>query len=316
MKKLLLAFALISSLSMMVMTDASARRFGGGSFGRQSVNVSRMQRSQPAASPVQQRQAAANQQSQRQDANAPRQQSRFGGMLGGALLGLGLGALLAHLGIGGDMAGMISTILMIAITYYVIKLLFRMRAKKQQVAYQQSTGPAGLYDADASDSTPQIGSGLSGSTPQIASGTFPGPEATPAPRGEIEPPLTWNIPPDFEVNSFIRNAKSYYIRMQAAWDKADIDDIHEFTTPEMFAEIKLQLQERGTEPNITDVVSLDAELLGIETVRDEYFASVKFTGTVKESKDAELTAFSEVWNLTRPLSGREGWVLAGVQQLS
>lgn len=310
MKKLLLAFVLISSLSTMVVTDAYARRFGGGSFGRQSANVSRMQRSQPAAAPTQQRQAGANQQSQQQGANTARQPGRFGGMLGGALLGLGLGALLSHMGIGGDLAGMISTILMIMVIYYVVRMLFRMRARKQQAAYQQSANPGGFYDAGAVSNTPDIGSGLS------RSNAFQTSEMTPTSVAGMESPLTWDIPADFEVNSFIRNAKGYYIRMQAAWDKADIDDIHEFTTSEVYAEMKLQLQERGPGSNVTDVVSLDAELLGIETIGDEFFASVKFTGSVRESKDADLTAFSEVWNLTRPVSGKEGWVLAGVQQLS
>ncbi|MDL2283711.1 39S ribosomal protein L45 [Oxalobacter sp. OttesenSCG-928-P03] len=312
MKKILLAFVLMASLSTMVVSEAYARRFGGGSFGRQSANVSRMapmQRSQPAANPAQQKQAAANQQS-KQGANAARPGGRFGGMLGGALLGLGLGALLAHMGIGGELAGMISTILMITLIYFAAKMLFRMFSRRQQPAYQQPANPAGYYNMPDSGNTPQIGSGLS--QPSAFQ------SAEPAPMGttEAELPFTWDIPADFEVNSFIRNAKSYYIRMQAAWDKADIDDIHEFTTPEMFAEMKLQLQERGPGPNVTDVVSLDADLLGIETIGDEYFASVKFTGTVREDKNADLTAFSEVWNLTRPVSRKEGWVLAGIQQLS
>lgn len=310
MKKLLLAFVLLSSLSTMVVTDAYARRFGGGSFGRQSANVSRMQRSQPATSPAQQRQAGANQQSQQQGANTARQPGRFGGMLGGALLGLGLGALLAHLGIGGDMAGMISTILMFIIIYYAVKMIFRMRSRKQEPSYQQSANPGGFYDVNSASSTPEIGSGLSRPS------AFQLMESAPAAGMEMEQPLTWDIPADFEVNSFIRSAKAYYIRMQAAWDKADIDDIHEFTTPEMYAEMKLQLQERGPAPNVTDVVSLDATLLGIETIGEEFFASVKFTGTVREDKNADPTAFTEVWNLTRPVTGKEGWVLAGVQQLS
>ncbi|MFX5813236.1 Tim44-like domain-containing protein, partial [Acinetobacter baumannii] len=75
----------------------------------------------------------------------------------------------------------------------------------------------------------------------------------------------WNIPADFDVTGFLRNAKTYFIRLQAAWDKADINDLREFTTPEMYAELKLQIQERGATPNVTDVISLNAELLGIES---------------------------------------------------
>ena len=84
----------------------------------------------------------------------------------------------------------------------------------------------------------------------------------------------------------------------------------------MFAEIRLQLQERGAAPNVTDVVSLDAELLGIETLGDEYMASVKFSGKIREKESAEPESFEEVWNLTRPVSRKNGWVLAGIQQLS
>lgn len=312
MKKILLAFVLIASLSTMVVSEAYARRFGGGSFGRQSSNVSRMapmQRSQPAASPAQPKQAAASQQSQ-QGANAAKPASRWGGMLGGALLGLGLGALLAHLGIGGDFAGVIGMILMVLILYGAARMIFRLVSRKQQPAYQQSANPGSYGDMSGSSGTPQIGSGLSQPS------AFQAPESVPMAAAGMEQPFTWDVPADFEVSSFIRNAKSYYIRMQAAWDKADINDIHEFTTPEMFAEMKLQLQERGPASSVTDVVSLDAELLGIETIGDEYLASVKFTGTVREDKHTELTAFSEVWNLTRPVSGKEGWVLAGIQQLS
>ncbi len=313
MKKLLLVVILISSMSAMVMSDANARRFGGGSFGRQSANVSRMQ-TQPAGGSFQQRQAATNAPSQKQQqqpgANAAKPASRFGGMLGGALLGLGLGALLANMGIGGDMAGLVSTILMITLLYFAAKMVFRLFSRKPQPAYSQPVSLARYDEMPDQGSTPKIGSGLS----QPAA--FQAAEPAPAASAGMQQMLTWDIPADFEVNSFIRSAKAYYIRMQAAWDKANIDEISLLTTPEMFAEMKLQLQERGPAENITDVVSLDAELLGIETIGDEYFASVRFNGTIKEKRDAAPEPFSEVWNLTRPVGGKEGWVLAGVQQFS
>lgn len=309
MKKLCMLFVLLAGLSTMVLSDANAARFGGGSFGRQSLNVGRMR--SPAAAPAQRQAAPARQAPQQQGANAARPGSRFGGMLGGALLGLGLGALLSHMGIGGDMAGMISTILMITLIYFAAKMVFRMFSRKQQQpAYQPPVYPGYGQTPQDLGNTPQIGEALA--NPAAFDAQQPVSSAMP----DAGQPLTWDIPADFDVASFIRSAKAYYIRMQAAWDKANIDEIHALTTPEMFAEMKLQLQERGASPNVTDVVSIEAELLGIETIGDEYFASVKFSGTVRENSQADLTAFSEVWNLTRPLSGKEGWVLAGVQQLS
>ena len=305
MKKFLLAFVLVASLSSMVMTDAQARRLGGGSFGRQSSNIGRiapMQRSMPNQQ-AQQAQRAVN---QSQAANAARPASRWGGILGGALLGLGLGALLSHMGIGGDFAGMISTILMLALIFFAIRFLIRRfsgkRKEQEQTAYASHYNDTGYNQS----STPEIGSGLPHQ--------YAGNQTMGSSSGMQND--NWGIPVDFDVPAFLRAAKSYYIRMQAAWDKADIHDIHEFTTPEMFAEIKLQLQERGPGPNITDVVSLDAELLGIETLNNEYMASVKFSGMIKESEGAPAEPFAEIWNMTRPISKEGGWVLAGIQQLS
>ena len=104
--------------------------------------------------------------------------------------------------------------------------------------------------------------------------------------------------------------------MQAAWDKADVNDLREFTTPEVYAELKMQIQERGATADFTDVVSIDGELLGIETVGNDYLASVKFTGMIKSAPNAPAEPFAEVWNMSKPVSGNTGWVLAGIQQLS
>ncbi|MES2931921.1 MAG: Tim44-like domain-containing protein, partial [Pseudomonadota bacterium] len=124
------------------------------------------------------------------------------------------------------------------------------------------------------------------------------------------------MPADFDTHSFLRNAKTYFIRLQAAWDKADIHDLREFTSPEMYAELRLQLQERGATENHTDVVSLNGELLGVEIVSHGYLARVKFSGTMKESLNAPAESFAEVWNMSKPKSGATGWVLAGIQQIS
>jgi predicted lipid-binding transport protein (Tim44 family) len=126
----------------------------------------------------------------------------------------------------------------------------------------------------------------------------------------------YGVPADFDTTNFLRHGKTYFIRLQAAWDKADINDIREFTTPEMFAELKIQIQERGSNPNNTDVISLDAELMDVETTEENYLASVKFSGMIKESDNEPAAPFTEIWNLSKPVAGQGGWLLAGVQQLS
>jgi predicted lipid-binding transport protein (Tim44 family) len=307
MKKLLIALVVMASAVTITVSEAEAKRMGGGgSIGRQSQSVTRQAPAQssqaaqpkaPAAAPAQQPQGV-----------PPKPASPWRGMLGGALLGLGLGALLSHFGLGGAMASMISTILMVALLALAVMFIMRMFRRKNddagKPAYAGYPGTGG-YSAG---NTPEIGSRLE---PRMQ----PAALETSSAAGAGAAAAPWGVPADFDTQAFLRNAKTYFIRLQAAWDRSDINDIREFTTPEMFAELKMQLQERGASANNTDVVSLDAELLGIETVNNDYLASVKFTGMIKEEENAPAAPFAEVWNLAKPVSGPGGWVLAGIQQL-
>ncbi len=122
------------------------------------------------------------------------------------------------------------------------------------------------------------------------------------------------MPAGFDTEAFLRSSKVYFVRLQAAWDQGNLADIREFTTPEMFAEIKIDLDSRGNESNQTDVVQLDAELVAIEDRGIEQSASVRFHGLIRESANASAAPFDEVWNLSK--SGSQGWLLAGIQQIN
>ncbi|KRB92286.1 Tim44 domain-containing protein [Noviherbaspirillum sp. Root189] len=310
MKKYLLALMIAVSSMSVVVADAEAKRMGGGSsIGRQSSGISR-DATPPSSSqaPSQARQAAPATTPQ---GMAPKPASPWRNILGGALLGLGLGALLSHLGIGGALASVISTILMVALLALAAMFIIRMirnrnGVNRQQPAYAGSTD-SGLASG-LSARTPEIGSRIE---PQVQPSAF---QAEPVSSGSTSAPL--NVPAGFDTPSFLRHSKTYFIRLQAAWDKADINDIREFTTPEMFAELRLQLQERGASLNHTDVVSLEADLVGMEQIGDEYLASVRFSGLIKEAENAPAEQFAEVWNLTKSATGQGGWLLAGIQQLS
>ncbi|MBG7619181.1 Tim44 domain-containing protein [Herbaspirillum sp. AP02] len=312
MKKAFVALIVaVMTLSVGISTVEAKRLGGGGSIGKQSSGASRQAQS-PA--PMQQNQAAAAKPAApaAAPAAAAAKPSMWKGLLGGALLGLGLGALLSHLGLGGALASMISTILTVALIALAIMFVIRMFRRKQE-ASQPTPAWAGAAQqaSDNASATPQIGSMLkTGEAPAAApqggfGGGFGNTEAVPA----------YGVPAGFDTVGFVRNAKTYFIRLQAAWDKADINDIREFTTPEMFAELRLQIQERGAASNQTDVVSLDAEVLGVETVGNDYLASVKFFGFIKEDPTASPVQFAEIWNLSKPAAGQGGWVLAGIQQL-
>jgi predicted lipid-binding transport protein (Tim44 family) len=310
MKKILIGAVLaVSAFSMLA--EATARPMGGGrSIGRQSQNVSRLP---PAAAPQQApRQAApAPAPAATPGAIPPKPASPWKGILGGALLGLGLGALFSHFGLGGALGGMLGSLIMFALLAGVVFFVIRMFRSKSQPAAAPAAfgGNNNVYSMPPSggSGTPEIGSRLQSEPVQQS---FQ--QAQPAPVAHTP----WGVPADFDAPSFLRVAKSNFIRLQAAWDKGDVADIREFTTPEVFAELKMQITERGAQADYTDVVSIEAELLGIETSGNEYLASVKFHGSIKPAPDALAEPFNEVWNLSKPVSGATGWMLAGIQQLA
>lgn len=308
MKKFLVTLMVAVSALSVVVSEAQAKRLGGGSsFGKQSSqNVSRQ-----SATPTQSQAAPATAKPAAPAAAPAKPSSPWKGILGGALLGLGLGALLSHLGIGGALAGMISTILMVGLLAAAAYFIYRMLTRKQNGAQAKSAFQPAAAGASS-------GSGSGFSTPDIGSRIEPAALQAPAVTASAEDAgdAPWGVPADFDTAGFLRHTKTYFIRLQAAWDRADVNDLREFTSPEMFAEMKQQLLERGASPNHTDVVSLDAQLLGIETIGDEYLASVRFTGMIREADNAPAEAFTEVWNLAKPVSGTGGWVLAGIQQVS
>ncbi|NGZ82898.1 Tim44 domain-containing protein [Duganella aceris] len=307
MKKILIgAMLAVSAFSMLA--EATAKPMGGGrSIGRQSQNVNRMP---PAAAPQQAPRQAAPAPAPNAPAVPPKPASPWKGILGGALLGLGLGALFSHFGLGGALGSMFGTLIMLALVGGVIYFIVRMiRGRSQQPA--AANGPS-AFGGNQNQYTPPPAAPVYGgnATPEIGSRLQ---QPTPVQQPAHTP---WGVPADFDAPSFLRVAKSNFIRLQAAWDKGDVADIREFTTPEVFAELKLQITERGGQADFTDVVSIDAELLGIETSGNEYLASVKFAGMIKPAPDALAEPFNEVWNLSKPVSGATGWMLAGIQQLA
>jgi len=306
MTKILVTLVTVISLFSLITPDAEAKRMGGSkSFGKQSSNVTKQQAPAQPASANEAAPAAAPGATPT-PAAAAKPASPWKGMLGGTLLGLGLGALLSGLGLGAGMSNIISILLMAGIGIALVMFLVRLFKQKSEAASPMKSAYVGSAPGSIDyTSTPEIGSRIA------ASG-----------RNEIEQQSssstsgnTWEIPAGFDVAQFERTAQTYFIRLQAAWDKADINDIREFTTPEMYAEVKLQIQERGTTPSVTDVITIYAKLLGIETQDTTYLASVKFVGTMKEEANGPTISFEEIWNLSKPVEGQGGWLLAGIQQV-
>jgi predicted lipid-binding transport protein (Tim44 family) len=129
-------------------------------------------------------------------------------------------------------------------------------------------------------------------------------------------PFAGTLPADFDALGFLREAKLQFRRLQAAWDAGDRKALADVMTPAMAAEILRDLDERGPHQRTevrTEIVALDAEMLDVTTDAAEHWASVRFTGTVREDFGPP-TPLDEIWNLSKPVDGSTGWLLAGIRQ--
>ena len=135
--------------------------------------------------------------------------------------------------------------------------------------------------------------------------------AAPAFGGQPQP----NIPAGFDTAGFLRQAKLNFVKLQAVHDSGKLGELREFTTDAMYDSIKKDLLEHGSVGQQTDVVTLNADLLEALTEGDTHWASVRFSGMIRETANGQPEAFEEIWNLAKPVAGTTGWVLAGIQQI-
>lgn len=330
-----MAGVLIGTLALGMALDANAKRLGGSrSVGKQSSSVTQRQQAPAQQSP---NQTPAQQQPAQQAAPAgaaagagaaaaAAPKRNWGGMLGGIAAGLGIGWLLSHFGLGGAAMGFLSNLILIALVAFVAIWLIRKfrggASRPTQSAYAGAgagNGPGGMGGSNEPVLRQQVPAGAPNPVMSGSGTASPLQSAAPVMAGAAAAAAVaqpWGVPADFDTEAFLRNAKVYYVRLQAAWDAGNLEDIREFTTPEMFAEIKMDLSERGAEVNKTDVVTLEAELLGIEDSPAQHLASVRFSGMIREKAGDPAQPFAEVWNLAKPVTGSGGWLLAGIQQVS
>ena len=234
------------------------------------------------------------------------------GPMAGLAAGLGLAALASHMGFGEELASMLMMGLLAAAVMVGIGLFMRKRAAAQQgnnprlngMQYAR-TGSASADDANRSGPAYKVAM-PSGGGSTIGSGIASSTGAGVAANGLI--------PADFDVGGFERNAKVNFIRLQAANDAGDLDDIRQFTTPEMFAELKMELADRGVEKQKNDVSSIQADVLEVDENAVRYLVSVRFTGSIRDEMSQTDELFDEIWHLEKMRQGSTGWGLSGIQQ--
>ena len=296
---------------------------GGRSLGKQSTSAAQQNQATPPSQSMQSSQAANAQRAAPAAAPAAAAaqpaRNRWMGPLAGLAAGLGIAALLSHFGLGGAFAGAMANMIMIALIVLAAVMVFRFIMNRRKNANTPAYAAAGAGSPFGGSARTGFNSQEPSYVPPSAPGGY-GPSAAALSSantvGAVDGAPQVEVPAGFDSEAFVRNAKVYFVRLQDAWDRGNSNDIREFTTPEMFAEVKLDIDSRGTQPNRTDVVQLNADILGVEERGTESLASVRFHGLIRETEGAAAEPFIEIWNLSKQKYGNEGWLLAGIQQVS
>ncbi len=305
----IIAIALLAAVTL-VIDDASAARFSGGkSFGAQRPSVAPRASVPPAATPP----AAASQPvmpatpgatlpAKPITAAAPAASgaSRWLGPIAGLAAGLGLAALLSHFGLPEGLGSFLLIALLVIGGVVLVRMLLARRGQTPPLAYAGARGPDAAPTTFEKSATPESSGGAARIEPVLGPAT-----ATPA--------IVQTFPPGFDAEGFARHAKLQFVRLQAAYDTGDREALGDLLTPEMQLEV-MRDQDSGNARSATEVVTLAAEVLEVVTEGDRHWASVRFTGTMREGTGTTPVPFDEVWNLSKPVVGKTGWLLAGIQQ--
>ncbi|MBC8729589.1 Tim44 domain-containing protein [Paraburkholderia sp. UCT2] len=299
-----LAMALVLVAGTVASNHAEAKRIGGGSsVGRQSQTASpsgQGQRSQQ-AQPAQQAAPAAA---------AAKPANRWMGPLAGLAAGLGIAALMSSLGLGEGLAQMLSNVVVIGLVIVAGIMLFRFIANRRR--------PDLAYGHDAANGQRMNGSWLMNQSGQAAPETNFGawPRTAMNPAAAAQTTTVPGLPVGLDQAVLLASARTLFLRLQCAWDQNEQGDLFELTTPEMFAVIKRDLEDRGNQPSHTEITQLDVQLLSTEHNGSETLVSLRFHGQMREDEDAQTAQpFEEVWNIVGHGHGDPAWRLAGIQQI-
>lgn len=297
MKRLMLGFVVAVIGVAFAVTDAEAqRRLGAG----RSVGSQRsITNAPPAQAPARQAQKTQQMAPSQQTAAAPAAGqpaaatglSRWMPMLGGLALGGALGWLLGANGMGGLLVGMLLAGLLAFAAIFVVRMLMQKRGEAPRPMQY-----AGLGSETVAAPPPSQAAGFD--APAASAGA-----------------AVANVPAGFDVAGFLRGAKLNYMKLQMANDRGNLDELRELTSLELFEELKKDVLARGGAQQHTDVLSLNADLLEVATEGERHWASVRFSGTIRETAASAPEGFEEVWNLAKPVDGSSGWLLAGIQQM-
>lgn len=301
--------------------DAEAKRLGGGRpAGMQRQMPAKQADTSPPASPNNATNASPNnavaRPNQAAPANAAAQTAAqpakrsWMGPLAGLAAGLGLAALASHFGFGEELANFMMIALLAVVAMVVVGwLMRRLRGGAAQGPQLAGAGVGANVPLSRQDAQPAAFEPAPMARDNLAAGATAGVGAAAGVATSAAMPAGW------DAAGFTRIAKMIFIRMQAANDEANTEDLRKFTTPELFASLRLDLQERGAAAQQTDVMQLDAEVVDTAQEQGQWVVSVRFHGLVREEAEQGAQPFNELWHLVKPLDDSRDWAIAGITPL-
>ncbi|MET0679750.1 MAG: Tim44-like domain-containing protein, partial [Burkholderiales bacterium] len=252
MRRLLIALSALLFTGVLVVDDAEARRLGGGrAAGAQRQALP----DKPATPPAAQQAAPA---APAAAAAAKKPMSPWMGALAGLAAGLGLAWLL------GDQLGSVMMAILLGLAaVVVVSLIARAFMKPRAQAAPGGLQYAGLGNETVAAPPPsQAGSGV----------------AVPSFQSQFTP----KVPANFNADGFLREAKKSFLALQVANDRGDVSNIRDLVTDEMYEHLKRDVDERRGARQRTDVMNLDAALLELVTESGMHWASIRFSGLIRE----------------------------------
>lgn len=312
MKTWLMALMVAAVAMTAIPHDAQAKRLGGGkSTGMQRDMPARTAPDAAPGKPAAPAQAAPTNPTAAAGAAAAAPKRNWMGPLAGLAAGLGIAALMSNMGLGAGMGNILTMVLLAVAAFFVIRFLMRRFGPKTAPAAMPFSA-GGHHGSPTQVAWPAAASGGAATAPPEA--LAPATEAVPENVKPASPKAF--VPASFDHESFERAAKLIFIRLQAANDAGDLEDLRSFTTPEMFAEARLGIQERGGVRQHTDVQRVEVQVLDVAQEVERQVVSVRFHGELREEAGVSPVAFNEVWHLVKPADDSRSWAVAGIEQLN
>lgn len=263
--------------------DVHAKKLGGGkSFGK-SFSVAK-----PKAAPATPTSTAA--------AAGTKKPGLLGGLGGGLLGGLLAGGIFAALLGSGAFDGIsFGDILLFALIGFLVYKFFIAPKRRAAAEAAQQAGTNGMFrempesTRDSVQPSPMAGMSGFGSTPDI------------------------QLPPGFNEQAFVAEAKNHYITLQKAWDDNNFDEILDYVSPELYNLLVAERAQYGNDKARTEVVSLMVDLVRGEFIGSTASISLQFSGWIKEGEETSET--NEIWHLEKNMSdAKANWTIVGIQQ--